>query len=69
MSNKIRKRLRQTLDNELSIYKQRIANELQTHDKHMDLDDYIEFMQMYIATLTAELELSKLALEMEEMKR
>lgn len=67
MSNKIRKRLRQTLDNELSIYKQRIANELQIHDKHMNKDDYIEFMHMYIHILTAELELSKLALEMEEM--
>lgn len=69
MSNKIRKRLRQTLDNELSIYKQRIANELKVHDKHMDKDDYIEFMHMYIHMLTAELELSKLALEMEEMTR
>ena len=69
MSNNIRKRFRQTLDNELSIYKQRIANELQVHDKHMDKDDYIEFMRMYIDTLTAELELSKLALEMEEMTR
>lgn len=69
MSKKIRKRLKNTVSAGLAYYKQTIANELQTHDKHMDKDDYIEFMHMYIDTLTAELELSKIALEMEEYSR
>lgn len=69
MSKKIRKRLKNTISAGLAYYKQTIANELQTHDKHMNQDDYIEFMHMYIDKLTAELELAKLALEMEEMIR
>jgi hypothetical protein len=69
MSKKIKKRLKNVVSAGLAYYKQTIANELETHDKHMDKDDYIEFMHMYIGTLTAELELSKLALEMEEMTR
>lgn len=66
MSKKIKKRLKNVVSAGLVLYKQTIYHELQTHDKHMDKDDYIEFMHMYIEVITAELESAKHALEMEE---
>ena len=67
MSKKIRKRLKNVLSAGLMLYKQTIYHELQTHDRHMDKDDYIEFMHMYIDVINDELESAKLALKKEEM--
>ena len=65
MSKKIKKRLKNAVSAGLAYYKQTIANELDTHEKHMDKNDYIEFMHIYINTLESEIERAKHMIELE----